>query len=163
MKFTADRLLLFGATGDLSKRMLLPSLCALMSDGLLPQGIDIIGTYNSHADESQALVAELEQRGAKAVMLQLDVGRSDSFADFAAALQDYAGDAKVRMAALVCFDALLPLDKGAVVPEAGHAQQAQPFQRLRRQRAAWFGRKVAIGAGLGAADAAPAARTPTRR
>ena len=38
----------------------------------------------------------------------------DSFGDFAAALQDYAGDARVRMAALVCFDALLPLGDQAL-------------------------------------------------
>ena len=35
MSFTADRLLLFGATGDLAQRMLLPSLFALDADGLL--------------------------------------------------------------------------------------------------------------------------------
>ncbi len=53
MTFSANKLLLFGATGDLSQRMLLPSLCALMSDGLLPAGIDIIGTARSeHSDES---------------------------------------------------------------------------------------------------------------
>ncbi|WP_066554342.1 glucose-6-phosphate dehydrogenase [Croceicoccus bisphenolivorans] len=53
MSFTAKKLLLFGATGDLSQRMLLPSLCALMNDGLLPDGIDIIGTARSeHTDES---------------------------------------------------------------------------------------------------------------
>lgn len=53
MSFSANKLLLFGATGDLSQRMLLPSLCALMNDGLLPPGIDIIGTARSeHSDES---------------------------------------------------------------------------------------------------------------
>lgn len=49
---------------------------------LAAQGVDIIGTYHSRADEAQALVLELEKLGAKAVMLQLDVGRSESFADF---------------------------------------------------------------------------------
>jgi NAD(P)-dependent dehydrogenase (short-subunit alcohol dehydrogenase family) len=49
---------------------------------LAAQGVDIIGTYHSRADEAQALVVELEKLGAKAVMLQLDVGRSESFADF---------------------------------------------------------------------------------
>jgi NAD(P)-dependent dehydrogenase (short-subunit alcohol dehydrogenase family) len=49
---------------------------------LAAQGVDIIGTYHSRADEAQALVEELENLGAKAVMLQLDVGRSESFADF---------------------------------------------------------------------------------
>jgi glucose-6-phosphate 1-dehydrogenase len=40
---TADTLLLFGATGDLAQRMLLPSLCALHADRLLPSGLTIVG------------------------------------------------------------------------------------------------------------------------
>ena len=44
MGFTADRLLLFGATGDLSQRMLLPSLCALHADDLLAPDLKIVGT-----------------------------------------------------------------------------------------------------------------------
>ena len=43
----ADRistLVLFGATGDLARRMLLPSLYGLDSDGLLPDDLKIIGT-----------------------------------------------------------------------------------------------------------------------
>ena len=50
-KFTSDRLLLFGATGDLSRRMLLPSLCALDADGLLDPAIEIIGTARSELDD----------------------------------------------------------------------------------------------------------------
>ncbi|WP_460064882.1 SDR family NAD(P)-dependent oxidoreductase [Pseudomonas sp. H1_G08] len=50
---------------------------------LAAQGIDIIGTYNSRADEAQALVTELQALGAKAAMLQLDVGHSENFAAFA--------------------------------------------------------------------------------
>ncbi|MFM7733482.1 MAG: hypothetical protein ACKO6F_08510 [Cyanobium sp.] len=38
----------------------------------------------------------------------------DSFGDFAASLQEYAGEASVRMAAMVCFDALLPLGDEAL-------------------------------------------------
>ena len=49
---------------------------------LVTQGIDIIGTYNSRADEARALVAEVESLGGRAVMLQLDVGQSESFAAF---------------------------------------------------------------------------------
>ena len=37
-------LLLFGATGDLARRMLLPSLYGLDADGLLPDGLSVIGT-----------------------------------------------------------------------------------------------------------------------
>ncbi len=50
-QFTADRLLLFGATGDLARRKLLPSLCALDADGLLPGDLKIIGTARSELDD----------------------------------------------------------------------------------------------------------------
>jgi glucose-6-phosphate 1-dehydrogenase len=40
----ANTLLLFGVTGDLSRRMLLPSLFNLDADGLLPEGLRIFGT-----------------------------------------------------------------------------------------------------------------------
>jgi glucose-6-phosphate 1-dehydrogenase len=50
--FTADTLILFGATGDLAQRMLLPSLCALHADGLIPQALRIIGTARSDHDDA---------------------------------------------------------------------------------------------------------------
>ena len=40
----ATTLLLFGATGDLSRRMLIPSLFGLHGDGLLHPDLRIIGT-----------------------------------------------------------------------------------------------------------------------
>ncbi|MBW0145677.1 glucose-6-phosphate dehydrogenase [Sphingomicrobium clamense] len=46
-------LLLFGATGDLSRRMLLPSLYGLYADGLLPEDVTIIGTARSQLDDEQ--------------------------------------------------------------------------------------------------------------
>jgi len=52
VKFTADRLLLFGATGDLAQRMLLPSLCALDADRLVPADLRIIGTARSDHDDA---------------------------------------------------------------------------------------------------------------
>jgi glucose-6-phosphate 1-dehydrogenase len=53
MSFTADRLLLFGATGDLAQRMLLPSLFALDADGLLAPDLAIIGTARSAMSDSE--------------------------------------------------------------------------------------------------------------
>ena len=50
-RFIADRLLIFGATGDLAKRMLLPSLCALDAEGLLDPRIQIVGTARSEMDD----------------------------------------------------------------------------------------------------------------
>jgi NAD(P)-dependent dehydrogenase (short-subunit alcohol dehydrogenase family) len=49
---------------------------------LAAQGVDIIGTYNSRADEAQALVAQIESLGARAAMLQLDVSQSERFSAF---------------------------------------------------------------------------------
>jgi glucose-6-phosphate 1-dehydrogenase len=46
-RFTADCLLLFGATGDLAQRMLLPSLCSLDADDLLAPDLRIVGTARS--------------------------------------------------------------------------------------------------------------------
>jgi glucose-6-phosphate 1-dehydrogenase len=44
---TIERLVIFGATGDLAWRMLLPSLYFLDLDGLLPEGMKIIGAARS--------------------------------------------------------------------------------------------------------------------
>jgi glucose-6-phosphate 1-dehydrogenase len=50
MSFTADRLLLFGATGDLAQRMLLPSLFALDMEKRLDPALEIVGTARSPLD-----------------------------------------------------------------------------------------------------------------
>ncbi len=47
----ASTLLMFGATGDLARRMLLPSLYGLDSDGLLPADLRIIGTARTELDD----------------------------------------------------------------------------------------------------------------
>ncbi|WP_288410348.1 glucose-6-phosphate dehydrogenase [uncultured Sphingomonas sp.] len=46
------KLLLFGATGDLSQRMLLPSLYGLHADALLPDGLTITGTARHEHDDA---------------------------------------------------------------------------------------------------------------
>ena len=51
-QFVADRLLLFGATGDLARRKLLPSLCALDADDLLPPDLRIIATARSDLSDA---------------------------------------------------------------------------------------------------------------
>jgi NAD(P)-dependent dehydrogenase (short-subunit alcohol dehydrogenase family) len=48
------------------------------------RGIGVILTYNSHPEEAEAVVAEIKKNGGKAVALKLDVGRTNSFEDFAA-------------------------------------------------------------------------------
>ncbi len=48
----SETLLLFGATGDLAQRMLLPSLYALHQDDLLPDDFRIIGTARSELTDA---------------------------------------------------------------------------------------------------------------
>ncbi|HWK35602.1 glucose-6-phosphate dehydrogenase [Sphingomonas sp.] len=52
MTQSVGKLLLFGATGDLAQRMLLPSLYGLHADGLLPAGLTITGTARSDHDDA---------------------------------------------------------------------------------------------------------------
>ena len=60
--------------------------------GLAAQGVDVILTYLSSADEATGVVKQIEAMGRRAVALHLDVGAASTFADFAgkvrAALQD---------------------------------------------------------------------------
>ncbi|BDI60326.1 glucose-6-phosphate dehydrogenase [Qipengyuania nanhaisediminis] len=76
-QFTADRLLLFGATGDLARRKLLPSLCALCADGLLPEDLTIIGTARSELDDG-----EFRQMARAALEKFLPAQRRGSMATF---------------------------------------------------------------------------------
>ena len=62
-------LVLFGATGDLARRMLLPSLYGLDADGLLPDGLRIIGTARTALDD-----AEFRKRAEEALQEHLPHG-----------------------------------------------------------------------------------------
>ncbi len=99
MSFTANRLLLFGATGDLAQRMLLPSLCALHADGLVAEDLEIIGTarhpfddaaYRNFAREALEKFMPADRRGGMATFLNrlhyqpLDANDTDGFARLAA-------------------------------------------------------------------------------
>ena len=94
----SDRLLLFGATGDLARRMLLPSLCALHADELLDPALEIVGTARSDLDDAgfrnmarEALEQYLpaDRRGSMATFLNrlsyqtLDASTPEGFGDLA--------------------------------------------------------------------------------
>src|ERR1700710_2648283 len=55
---------------------------------LARDGVDIILTYRTHADEAEAAVAEITALGRSAVALQLDAGEISSFDAFAAAVRE---------------------------------------------------------------------------
>jgi glucose-6-phosphate 1-dehydrogenase len=77
MSFTADTLLLFGATGDLARRMLLPSLCALDAEHLLPENLRIVGTARSDMSDG-----EYRNFAREAVEKFLPADRRGGIADF---------------------------------------------------------------------------------
>jgi NAD(P)-dependent dehydrogenase (short-subunit alcohol dehydrogenase family) len=58
-----------------------------MAIALARKGVDVIGTYHSNKAEADATVAAVEALGRKAVMFQLDTGRSAGFAAFAVDLK----------------------------------------------------------------------------
>src|SRR6476469_2306323 len=65
----AATLLLFGATGDLARRMLLPSLYGLDADGMLPDNLRIIGTARTVRDDGA-----FQQRARDAIATPLPDG-----------------------------------------------------------------------------------------
>ncbi len=81
MPFISNHLILFGATGDLSRRMLLPSLAALHADRLVADDLRIIGTARSAHDDASfrafahAALDEFLPAG------RLDAGAIDAFLD----------------------------------------------------------------------------------
>jgi NAD(P)-dependent dehydrogenase (short-subunit alcohol dehydrogenase family) len=58
---------------------------------LAQDGVDVIVTYRTHADEARAVVDSIEGHGRKAVALQLDTGAPETFDAFVAAVGDALG------------------------------------------------------------------------
>jgi len=101
----SSTLLLFGATGDLSRRMLLPSLYALHADGLIDPNLRIFGTARSaltdeaFRDMARAALCEFlpDDRKAEGLIdaflqrlhyVALDASNPDGFAELAATIGD---------------------------------------------------------------------------
>src|SRR3954470_19573583 len=108
MRDPVGKLLLFGATGDLAQRMLLPSLYALHADGLLPEGLTITGTARSDKDDAsfrefarhaldEFLPADRKDDSAVGSFLErlsyqsLDASKVDGFAALAEKVGDVSG------------------------------------------------------------------------
>jgi NAD(P)-dependent dehydrogenase (short-subunit alcohol dehydrogenase family) len=53
-----------------------------MALSLSKKGIDIVLTYNSHKQEAEAVVAEIQKSGGKALALQFDISKISLFDDF---------------------------------------------------------------------------------
>ena len=81
MAFVSDRLILFGATGDLARRMLLPSLAALHADRLVADDLKIVGTARSDHDDASYRAFAREALTEFLPEGRLDASTIDSFLD----------------------------------------------------------------------------------
>lgn len=101
----SNTLLLFGATGDLARRMLLPSLYALHVDGLIAKDLRIFGTarsglsdaeyrkiigdaLNEFLPEERKDAADIEAFLQRLFYQPLDASKTEGFADLAKKLGD---------------------------------------------------------------------------
>jgi glucose-6-phosphate 1-dehydrogenase len=108
MRDHSSTLLLFGATGDLSRRMLLPSLYALYADGLIQPNLRIFGTARSpltdegFRDMARAALCEFlpEDRKAEGLIdaflqrlhyVTIDASNPDGFVELADTIGDISG------------------------------------------------------------------------
>ena len=105
-------LLLFGATGDLAKRMLLPSLFGLDVDNLLPATLRIVGTARSGLDNAQ-----YRAMAAEALAVHVDVAR----------LQPAALEHFLDRLSYVPLDATDPTGFAALADAVGKCQNLSIF------------------------------------
>jgi glucose-6-phosphate 1-dehydrogenase len=81
MAFVSDRLILFGATGDLARRMLLPSLAALHADRLVADDLRIVATARSAHDDASYRAFAREALTEFLPAERLDASTIDAFLD----------------------------------------------------------------------------------
>jgi glucose-6-phosphate 1-dehydrogenase len=134
MDAAADTLIIFGATGDLARRMLLPSLYFLEQDGLLDRRLRIIGAARAEVDEAafRAMAREaLLERGAvddavwRSFESRLGYCRVD-----AGARTDFEELARMTGERNVYYLSLSPLHYGATCSNLRAAGLATPESRI---------------------------------
>ncbi len=136
----AKSLILFGATGDLAKRMLLPSLYGLEADGLLPADLRIVATARTEladgdfrviaadavkkAVEAERLVpAKLDQLLARIHYVPVDVTNPAHFDRLAKA-------ADLKRGRVAMFLSMAPSLFAAAIEGLRHAGVTEPNGRL---------------------------------
>jgi NAD(P)-dependent dehydrogenase (short-subunit alcohol dehydrogenase family) len=92
---------------------------------LARDGIDLIVTYRSHAEEAAVVVDEITSLGRKAVSLRLDTGATDTFDAFVASVTDALRDTWGRET----FD-LLVNNAGTQIAKPFDAVTQDDFDRL---------------------------------
>ena len=108
----ASLLVIFGATGDLAQRMLLPSMYSLYRDGLLPDDVRILGTARSELDDARFRASVAEALAKRVAATDRDTASIQRFLEIvhyqAAAIDDAA-------AAKALTDRVRAMTRGDVV------------------------------------------------
>jgi glucose-6-phosphate 1-dehydrogenase len=121
MPVTADAIVLFGATGDLARRMLLPSLYFLDADGFLPKGFRIVATARGD------LTTEGFREQTRKLLAERSEGLDDTvWARFAQRLVYVGADASTPEGAA----ALKPALEGCVAPFFFLAVSPSLFEKI---------------------------------
>ena len=109
---SAETLLLFGATGDLAQRMLLPSLYGLDADGLLAPAVRIVATARSELDTE---AFRETARAALDTYVDGDGLKDEAVARFLARLTYVPVDASDPSQFGALAEAVGPTDKGVAI------------------------------------------------
>ena len=106
-----SHLLLFGATGDLSHRMLLPSLFGLHAEGLLPADLAIVATARSDLDDAAFRATVIDALAEHRIFTRL-------FADRASTIIAISH----RLATIEKADVVYMLEDGSIVEQGTHKE-----------------------------------------
>ena len=88
--------------------------------------LSFLGKITPKAEKAQTIDLSLKLVTELLAFCQINGIPGDSIGDFAAALGDYGGESLMRMAALVCFDGLIPLGPDFIGKTANWLHQLSP-------------------------------------
>lgn len=88
--------------------------------------LSFLGNITPKADKAQTIDLSLKVIVELLAFCQINGIPGDSIGDFVGALGDYGGESLMRMAALVCFDGLLPLGPNFILSVGDRLGQMQP-------------------------------------
>lgn len=88
--------------------------------------LSFIGNITPKAEKAQTIDLSLKLVTELLAFCQINGIPGDSIGDFVGSLSDYSGESLMRMAALVCFDGLIPLGPDFISRTAGWLNQLSP-------------------------------------
>jgi hypothetical protein len=88
--------------------------------------LSVLGNLTPKPEKAQTIDLSLKLVTELLAFCQINGIPGDSIGDFAGALGDYGGESLMRMAALVCFDGLIPLGPDFIMATQSWIQKLSP-------------------------------------